>query len=92
VLLHDTQLPGTLALNQTLHPAPYTHPPQLPGTQALPRGQMVLTPDSWAREMEHPDRDFAFQVRGRAPVSDICCLARARFRVIARLECLLYCA
>ena len=65
MLLHDTQLPGTLALNQTLHPAPYTHPPQLPGTQALPRGQMVLTPDSWAREMEHPDRDFAFQVRGQ---------------------------
>ena len=24
MLLHDTQLPGTLALNQTLHPTPMT--------------------------------------------------------------------
>ena len=35
---------------------------KLPGNQGVPRGQMVLKPDSWARPVDHFDRDFAFQI------------------------------
>lgn len=35
---------------------------KLPGTHSFPRAQMVLNPDSWAREVDHFDRDFTFQV------------------------------
>ena len=35
---------------------------KLPGTHRFPRAQMVLNPDSWAREVDHFDRDFSFQV------------------------------
>ena len=35
---------------------------KLPGTHSFPRAQMILNPDSWAREVDHFDRDFAFQV------------------------------
>ena len=35
---------------------------KLPGNQGLPRGQMVLRPDSWARLVDHYDREHAFQI------------------------------
>lgn len=49
---------------------------KLPGTHSFPRAQMILNPDSWAREVDHFDRDFAFQVnfnrRFRMLCSEVC--------------------